>query len=1079
MHIPNKKKEIDIGDYIISVQHLVQKSKGIVVSQKPIRRIKVDGDEEVKWRKERYLSTESPKTVTVNSLFGSVVDMFDFFLARNPEIREFMDLYWDSLERDDLNQLNQKVVPIIIDCIEKESKKVGVAGQKKFRDLKALFQAKFEAFQELLGQIMKAYSMPTFLYRNLNKYLRDEDWIALDTLLPFVSCLCIGIRDLQETANMHDLMKENSNDNQSMILYRGTKIHRDCLSMYSSEKFPYFSWYSVTSATTKLEIAERFMELDQKDGKFAVLFKIKVPVIEQDNDLYVNLKPFSKIPKEDEVILAPGSVFKLEKVIISQDPAKYSEIELTLETDTDKFARQGILMAGRMQSQASDPRLGFFENLKGDTVSNQLKYYSGNTLVETFKFKRCEFNQELPGKLKEVLSSTSNIKFLNFDSCSFQPQKENLKDMIQKSKIFSNIEQLQILENNDFCTKLLGLNCWSSLTSLSLDFPLQEGNMDKIIEKLCPTLQHLTQLTSLSLIFSYFAFIASDVQFTNRGVQVLSAEGLSKLGQLQSLSLSLRYFPQITDEGVKILFQEGLRNLGHLVSLELNFPDCMRITDEAISFIYSERLLCQLQSLSLGLRRCTGINCADFKDQPSQEVCQLKSLLLDLDHCWNVKYRSIDFFFFHCRINFRKLKFLEKLDLNLLNNLTEEDLSYLCLRGLQSLENLRDLNLKLNYCPKITDQGVGNLCSEGLRYLKKLKSLALKFDCCKITDIGVLVLRIEILENLSHLMDFDIKFFECQGITDHEIENFRCDLENHPNYNDSWKIRFLPKPNYRRDSQASNGSFADLIFLKWIFRRNIKKELVTEPDIDKISKDKTIRISLQTNPKITEEDVHNQISEKVRQEVLKNPTQLTNQHQNQFDGQVKNNEFDYLAIRIEDPICPFGYHQSEQAKIVEKVIHWVTLNELKKFSQVKTFEFFQGYSLIPDEGAGFLVSEGFKYFPEILCLDLNFEHCIDITNKFIETLVKEGLRNLPKLKWLKLNFFLSRVSKEGLENLVLNGIGKLEELTYLELIFKRSFEGIYTREDCPIQYLEYLGFELDPEEENNSFSEIPDDDFFD
>jgi len=109
---------------------------------------------------DRFEQKELPKTI--NRVFGSIEDFLNFFVKRNPEIRDFAKQYQEIEETNDLERLNSIICPQFILSINKEAQKDSTSTSSEGNPA-ALFKMIFSSFDQFYGQILRAYTMNTFL----------------------------------------------------------------------------------------------------------------------------------------------------------------------------------------------------------------------------------------------------------------------------------------------------------------------------------------------------------------------------------------------------------------------------------------------------------------------------------------------------------------------------------------------------------------------------------------------------------------------------------------------------------------------------------------------------------------------------------------------------------------------------------------------------------------------------------------------------------------------------------------------------------------------------------------------------
>ena len=208
------QSEVDIGEYIVSIQDMIQTKKGNITLQRPIRRISCEDGDETDLRNERYFETELPKSI--NKIFGNLKHFISFFSRRNQEILDFTKQFEEIELTNNLKEFNNSICPQLICSLEKEllkpideqpkdaavsefQKQVKQKDRKRHEELIFLFKKDFTSFEEFYGAIFRSYTMNTDLYMSLNKSLRNESWTAIDNLLPYAVCLCKAFFNLNHS----------------------------------------------------------------------------------------------------------------------------------------------------------------------------------------------------------------------------------------------------------------------------------------------------------------------------------------------------------------------------------------------------------------------------------------------------------------------------------------------------------------------------------------------------------------------------------------------------------------------------------------------------------------------------------------------------------------------------------------------------------------------------------------------------------------------------------------------------------------------------------------------------------------
>ena len=492
----DQQKEVDLGDDIVYPLDLLQRKKENPQAQRPIRRVNWIEDEEMNDRSARYFETELPKTI--NKIFGGLEDFITFFSRRNQQILDFRNQFQEFEQSRDFNILNHKIIPTLIDCfkevllkpnlkqqkdsaaISKLKKKVLLDAYTEITTLISLFQKEFLSIEEFYRQILRAYTMNTDLDSILNSSLRNENWMEIDKILSYAFCLCKSFFNLTLKTNpAQDNQNIETETLPSILLYRGTAFDESVLSFYNMEKVQYFSWNSVTSTSKNKETAKKFMHgnVDIPKKKSPVMFVIEIPLASEFESEYltgIDIHQYSAIPKEDEVVLPPGSVFELVEVVTDKD--KISTIRIKLRNELKSLAHGGMMMQGVLQSQLMTEKEAKIMCLEGEDLHQALMSLCGNKLIEELEFCLCTFDKGLFSTMFEALSTLEQPKILKFIACICQDKgqipvegpKEGQKCKITKIEVVEASNFFQMIYNEKRDQKY-----WIALRELNLDFRSQ------------------------------------------------------------------------------------------------------------------------------------------------------------------------------------------------------------------------------------------------------------------------------------------------------------------------------------------------------------------------------------------------------------------------------------------------------------------------------------------------------------------------------------------------------------------------------------------------------------------------------
>ena len=1017
-----KQKEVDLGDYIVSIEDGIQKKKGNTPLQRQIRRKENDEEEEMDVRSERYFETELPKSI--NKIFGSLQHFINFFSRRNNEILDLTKQLQEFEQSNNLNGLNKIICSQLISCLEEEllkpiedqlkddsltklQRKMKLGSKERCEELISLFKRDFISFEEFYGSILKSYTMNTALYLNFNKHLRNESWTEIENLLPYAICLCKAFFDRKLSHNLQK-EEEQGDKNSSILLYRGTALDDLALSNYMVEKVPkLFSWNSVTSTSTNKEMAEGFMYKSANIEKrtYPVLFIIEIPLgnepAESEYLKWIDVRQYSTVTDEDEVILPPGSAFELLKAFTDQE--KRTTINLRLRHEVESLAHRGLIMQGVLQTEMVIDRQVKVVCLERDELSETFKYIYGNKLIEEIEFCLCRFNRWTLEEMVKTISSLDKAKKLEFISCNYEDEQ--------------GISTLRL--KGIKTVKKLDIHC----RSMKINYFLLQG------------LGYLSQIASLTIDLSQ-----SNKEITDEGFESLGFGGLKYLTQLTSLNLNLSGCEQITNKGVQNLASQGLKYLIKLTSLILNFCG-LAIDDEGVKSLASQglRYLTKLSFLSLDFSRCHQIIKKGMQNLASQ----------GLKHLTQLTYLALNF----CDLA-----------------INDEGVSDLASEGLKHLTQLTSLSLNF-YDSKIGNDGVKNLASQGLKHLTQLTSLTLDFsrfyfssvfgESQRITDVGASDLASEGFPHIIQLTSLSLNFSNSR-ISGSGVKNLSSQVFKY-----LAKLRFLSL-NFDGGLIATDEALTHF----------------QDSQIQKDRKDIVISKSIQKYETKNLAEFHCQTF--IRKKAWNQVTSLMDSHLQPLAQPAENNHFQTPSALQEDfQLCELcedfiknnrlvirnlmlaretNRNDSKNGIIIPKNCHITSLtmnfsdckqisNEgvkdlmsqgLKHFTQLTSlnldFERPGWNDAVLETVVSDLASEGLKHFTQLSSLSLDFSGCYKITDKGIQNLASQGLKHLTQLTSLTLNLYNSNISDDGVKNLASEGLKHLTQLSSLSLSISRCYQ---------------------------------------
>lgn len=153
-------------------------------------------------------------------------------------------------------------------------------------------------YVEIQKFCLNLYTRETFLYKLINKVLRDRDISKIDTLGPFCSIL----------NHSFDLLSEYS---YKGAVYRGVSLTQDQIKLYQRACGIFQQWDSFISTTKNRNLANIYGN---------ILFII---TIDGNYVSGLDISSLSNFPEEEEVLLRPGRTFSIDEIKFNVTDKKY------------------------------------------------------------------------------------------------------------------------------------------------------------------------------------------------------------------------------------------------------------------------------------------------------------------------------------------------------------------------------------------------------------------------------------------------------------------------------------------------------------------------------------------------------------------------------------------------------------------------------------------------------------------------------------------------------------------------------------------------------------------------------------
>ncbi|CAF1536775.1 unnamed protein product, partial [Didymodactylos carnosus] len=270
---------VKLDNYWIDLKRSVQISNDDQNKQRQIKRMLITTNDNECLREERFFFPEPlKKPFNEDRLDGG----YHGFIKEWETKRKTFLFFWQERNKETSNRdkVEQAAKGIIFEGnrLDKKDDSQWIAEQ--------LRSVKNRGTDEIRQCCIMLYSKECFLYKLVNKTLRENDKTKVDTLAPFCYFL-------------FDSWSNDSKNQYKMEVYRGAELDREMIECYKEAIGKYKCWYGFSSTSKNRHKAERFGN---------TLFVIDLTKTDRGG---FDISSYSCYPQEEEVLLPPGTAFKI------------------------------------------------------------------------------------------------------------------------------------------------------------------------------------------------------------------------------------------------------------------------------------------------------------------------------------------------------------------------------------------------------------------------------------------------------------------------------------------------------------------------------------------------------------------------------------------------------------------------------------------------------------------------------------------------------------------------------------------------------------------------------------------------
>ncbi|CAF0988053.1 unnamed protein product [Adineta steineri] len=274
----DKKDMISINAYYIkcTANQIIQVNKADKSRQRPVRRRQIGVDTPPSKRQTRFSEVEKPAAKSISNSSVCMSPFVNEWIRKNPNYK-FRE---DTIEKLAVGLL-------------REGELLGMFDHANFL-ANRLRKNKGASHDEIAKYCVRLYTKESWLYKHVNRVLREGDMSKVDSLGPF----CCFVRSY--------LYSPQNKRLGEIVVYRVMELSAEDIEMYKKSIGEVKSWLAFSSTSRNKKAIKSF--------KGNTLF-----VIEFEGDLSQrypgrDISDLSKYPAEEEVLLYPGADFRVENV---------------------------------------------------------------------------------------------------------------------------------------------------------------------------------------------------------------------------------------------------------------------------------------------------------------------------------------------------------------------------------------------------------------------------------------------------------------------------------------------------------------------------------------------------------------------------------------------------------------------------------------------------------------------------------------------------------------------------------------------------------------------------------------------
>ena len=295
----NNTHLVELDHYWINLNDSMQISKNDATEQRQIKRVVMDRNADRSADRsavESFLQNSKCKPFNDSGLEGGIAFIYDW-KKRNAALS------------------HSEIVRQAANGILLEGNQIGKHREAQYL-AEVLLAKENKSENDILAVCISLYTRECFLYRLVNTALRENDKTKVDTLAPF----CYFLTEAIWSNALAD-------ERFKAVVYRGVCLDPDSIRQYQEAVGTYKCWYGFISTSRNRNLADFY----DRGSLF---------IIDISCSGGLDVSRYSHFPDEEEIVLPPGTTFRIDKVEQSDDKT-YIYIYVILEVRMVLLGRTG------------------------------------------------------------------------------------------------------------------------------------------------------------------------------------------------------------------------------------------------------------------------------------------------------------------------------------------------------------------------------------------------------------------------------------------------------------------------------------------------------------------------------------------------------------------------------------------------------------------------------------------------------------------------------------------------------------------------------------------------------------------